>query len=178
MPRTTEELLALMEAHLPCEWYAQARPLTAGVAAALAQAESNAAALATLHRIGSATGIWLDLHGKDQRTPRATGESDADYRRRLQVQPDVVTAPAIEAAVTAIQPIGKAAPVVRNWWEGPHVDAMYLDADPGSRLANGPSGFLLLLDATLDAATLTSIAALVNRIRAAGFYWRIVLLTP
>jgi hypothetical protein len=78
------------------------------VAAIMARIE---AAIETLHGrtfITTADGAWLDQHGTERGILRFDGESDADYRARIQLIEDQVTKPAILAAVDAILQVGTA----------------------------------------------------------------------
>lgn len=53
-------------------------------------------------QIATATGIWLDQHGRDRGVYRQTGETDDQYRARLSVPPTAGTVSAIFDALSSL----------------------------------------------------------------------------
>lgn len=155
-----------------------------------------------------AFGIWLDLHAAGYGLRRSPGESDDSLVARLRNVADAVTRPAILAAVDALlEPFGESATMI-EWWEEPYLDVaepipggLYLDS---TFLSGGPNSFLLLvpdvgigygvspgpyldIDTFLDTMFLgedaqdpiyAAIVAEVERLRAAGIQWRLVVGDP
>lgn len=72
------------------------------LATMMAIAESEAARLMRGARIGTATGLFLDLHARDHGLRRSGGEADEQLQRRLQTPPKAGTVGAVLASVEAI----------------------------------------------------------------------------
>lgn len=155
-----------------------------------------------------ATGIWLDLHAAGYGLHRAAGESDAQLQTRLRNVADRVTRPSIQAAVDLLLlPFGVTAVIV-EWWDEPYLDieepipgGLYLDS---TFISGGHHSFLVVVpsvglgfnvspdpflnvDAWLDSMFLgadvsdpvyAAILAEVERLRAAGVQWRLVIGSP
>lgn len=201
MARTTAEILEQLQNLLP-RYYESAEPLLAGLAAAMARAEQAYEVLAPLATVEDGEGIWLSLLGRGLGIRRASGESDESLRLRIRTVEDQVTKPAIKAAVDRL--IAPDECQIIEWYEGPFLDdesdsGMWLDNT--ARLSGGPQSFLVVIpqqstgfdfgsfldeDLWLDdenafigeAPEDPVYAAIVNeveRIRAAGVFWRLVL---
>ena len=155
-----------------------------------------------------ATGIWLDLHAAGYGLHRAPGELDAQLQTRLRSVADRVTKPSIQDAVdNLLLPFGVTAVIV-EWWDEPYLDVaepitggLYLDS---TFISGGHHSFLVVVpsvglgfnvspdpflnvDAWLDSMFLGSdvsdpvyaaIVAEVERLRAAGVQWRLVIGSP
>ncbi|MEQ1494508.1 MAG: hypothetical protein ABL912_01940 [Novosphingobium sp.] len=201
MPRSTAELLAQIEQFVP-GYYETGEALLAGFAATAAVAEASAATLRPLATIGGADGMWLSMQASGHGIYRSTSEPDASLRKRLRHVEDQVTKSAIEAAVNSI--IGPDTCRVVEWFSGPYLDnegpgGLWLD-NSDALLSGGPQSFLVLIPEQdtgfafgpyLDSMFLddpneslgegpedpvyTAIVNEVERIRAAGVFWRLVL---
>lgn len=202
MARSTDEILTQLLKLLPGQ-YAAAEPLLAGQAAALALAEAAIEELQPLATIEGGEGIWLTLHAHGLGVHRAPNESDETLRLRLRTVQDQVTKPAIEAAVNRI--IAPDVCRVVEWFEGPYLDwegdgGAWLD-NGDCLLSGGPRSFLVVIpkqstdfewgqhldvnlwldneDAWLgegpEDPVYAAICNEVERIRAAGTFWRLVL---
>lgn len=199
MARTTEELLTQLRKLLPGH-YEQAEALLAGFAAAMQLTEATIDTLRDLATIEDGTGMWLTLQAHGYGILRASGESDESLRIRLRAVEDQVTRPAIEAAVNRL--IAPDVCRIVEWFDGPYLDSgLWLDCS-GAWLSGGPQSFLVVIprqgsgfswgDSYLDnelyldneGAYLAEgpedpvYAAIINeveRIRAAGVFWRLVL---
>lgn len=202
MARTTDELLEQLARLLP-EFYDTAEPLLAGVAAGQEAAEAVAPDLRARTYFQSATGKWLTLHASGYGVIRASGETDGALRKRLRQVEDCATVEAIKAAVDAI--IAPDECQIVEWWDLPYLDfeggtGLWLD-NQSSMLSGGWHSFLVLIpmqstgfsfgdhldvdywlnvsylgEATEDPAY-ASIINEVERLRAAGVFWRLVLET-
>lgn len=170
MARSTDTILEQAERLVPY-YDTSLRPLTAAIAAALSEAETQAEALAGEALFGG-SGQWLRLHAHGYGVQPAQGESDASLRARLRRVEDAVTPPAIVAAVDAI--ITPLTCTLVEWWDTPYLDVdAYLDM-PGVYLSGGPNTFLVVVPAGVSDATLDIIVNEVNRLRAAGIRWALV----
>lgn len=168
MARTTDQILAQYERLMPGGWGQSLRPLLAGVAAALVEAEERGDTLAAAG-LFSTTGTWLRLHAHGYGIQPADGESDASLRGRLRQVENAVTRPALKAAVDAL--IDPLEAEIVEWWETSYVDVnLYLDL-AGSRLGGGPRTFIVLVPAATSDAALRVIANEINRLRSAGIRW-------
>lgn len=204
MARSTAELLAQLRRLLPGH-YESAEALLAGFAAAQGLAETAAEVLRDLATIEQGTGMWLTLHAHGLGIKRATGESDESLRIRLRAVEDQVTRIAIKAAVDRLLTPPDACRIVEwyegPYLDNENSAGLWLDND-GSWLSGGPQSFLVVIprqstgfewgDSYLDSdlyldsegAYLAEgpedpvYAAIINeveRIRAAGVFWRLVL---
>lgn len=202
MARTTDELLAQLERLLP-GYYQAAEPLLAAFAAALSEAEGATDILRPLATIGGGTGKWLTLQGHGIGVLRASGESDESLRTRIRYVEDQVTRSAIENAVNGI--IAPDTCQIVEWWDQPYLDdesetGAWLD-NQSLLLSGGPQSFIVLIppqstgfsfgaflnaDLWLDSEFIgeatedPAYAAIINdveRLRAAGVFWRLVLET-
>ena len=169
MARSTATILEQAERLVPY-YDTSLRPLTAAIAAALSEAETQAEALAGAALFGG-SGQWLRLHAHGYGVQPAQGESDASLRARLRRVEDAVTPPAIIAAVNAI--IDPLTCTLVEWFESPYHDIDYYDM-PSTRLSGGPNTFLVVVPSGVTDATLDVIVNEVNRIRAAGIRWALV----
>lgn len=201
-PRTKEQLLSQLRKMLPGH-YVQAEPLLAGFCAALENAESVAEVMALLATIEDGEGMWLTLQARGLGIKRGSGESDESLRTRLRIIEDQVTKPAIKAAVDRILDPDECE--VIEWFDQPYLDytgetGAWLD-NPDTLLSGGPSSFIIRIpkqstffdfgehldiSAWLDSSDFflgdapedpvyAAIINEVNRIRAAGVFWRLVL---
>lgn len=206
MARSLEQLLTQLERMAP-GYYDSCRPLLAGFAAAMARSESTFDTLQPLATIGGGTGKWLTLQARGVGIKRGSGESDESLRARLRDVADAVTRPAIEAAVNALIAPDTCTIIEwweRPYLDYNGDDGCWLD-NQDATLCDGPSGFLVLIpvqatefafgsfldDETVDGLWLDiafagegpedpAYAAIVNeveRLRAAGIYWRLVIET-
>lgn len=202
MPRTKEELLSQLQKLLP-GYYSSAEPLLAGFCAALERAEQVGEEMADLATIEGGEGMWLSLQARGLGIKRGSGESDESLRTRLRIIEDQVTKPAIKAAVDRI--IDPEECQVIEWFEGPYLDntddtGTWLD-NSDMLLSGGHHSFIvqipkqstyfdfgehLDISAWLDSSDFflgdapedpvyAAIINEVNRIRAAGVFWRLVL---
>jgi hypothetical protein len=197
--RTTADILAQLERFLPPR-YASIRPTLAGIAAVFARVELSGEDLALATTIGGAEGAWLRLIARGYGVYAQDGESDASIRERIRNVEGQVTRPAILAAVNALLAPFTDTPArmiervddgfwnVNFWWDttifcGPsrffvlvlprignigtgssYWDSAYFDND--FFWGGGDAGVHPVYHA---------IAALVNRIRAAGVSWRLTI---
>lgn len=195
MARSTADLLEQLERLVP-GYYSAAQALLAGLAAALARAEVAVDELAASATIAGADSTWLALHARGYGIQPASAEAEGSVRARLRRVEDAVTKPAIKAAVDAI--IAPDTCEIVEWWEGPFLD---VDDDTGAwcdtaRMGGGPNSFLVVVpygfedgealdvDFYADSSFLglgvdsPFVAAIINeveRLRAAGVFWRLVL---
>ena len=197
MSRTTEQVLDQLHKLLPA-YYQTADALLGGFAAAQAHAESSAEDLRALATFGNSSGMWLTLHAHGYGIRRAANESDASLRGRLRRVQDQVTWSAIETAVNAI--IAPDTCRVVEWFEGPFLGIDTWLNNQSCIMSGGPSSFLVIipsqgttfdfgsyLNADLylgidsyigdgpEAPAYAAIVNEVNRIKAAGVFWRLVL---
>jgi hypothetical protein len=198
--RSVDELLAQLLRFLPPN-YCGAEELLSGLAASLARAEVAYAELAELGLIGGASDKWLTLHGHGLGVLRATGESDTSLRKRIRSVDDQVTPAAIKALVDGLIEPDECRLV--EWWDEPYLDVELTDEGgcwlDTCLLSGGPNSFLVVIpeqgspftvggyvdaDLWLDSAHLagdlepavySAIVNLVERARAAGTFWRLVL---
>jgi hypothetical protein len=202
MARTTDEVLAQLRKLLPAH-YASAEALLAGFAAALGLAEVALDTLRDLATVEDGTGMWLTLQAHGYGLRRATGETDESLRIRLRAVEDQVTRPAIKAAVDRL--IAPDECQIIEWFDQPYLDdegetGAWLDCS-GCWVSGGPQSFLVVVpmqstgfasgDGYLDSTLYLDVesylaegpedpayAAIINeveRIRAAGVFWRLVL---
>lgn len=200
MARTTDELLAQLERLLP-GYYDVAEPLLAGFAASTRLGEVAVDILRPLATIGGASGKWLTLQAHGHGILRASGEGDPSLRKRLRHVEDRLTPNAIKAAVDDL--IAPDTCVIVEWFDAPYLDdpevsGVWLD-NSSALLSGGRHSFLVLipnqgtgfefgefldtslfLDGTFvgEATEAAEYAAIINeveRIRAAGVFWRLVL---
>lgn len=202
MARTTDEVLAQLRKLLPAH-YASAEALLAGFAAALGQAEVALDTLRDLATVEDGTGMWLTLQAHGYGIRRATDESDESLRIRLRAVEDQLTVPAIKAAVDRL--IAPDVCRIIEWFDGPYLDdegvpGAWLDCSD-CWASGGPQSFLVVIpkrstgfawgdsyldsDLWLDVESYLSegpedpayaaIISEVERIRAAGVFWRLVL---
>lgn len=195
MARTTAELLAQLQRLVP-GYYSSVEALLAGFAAAMALAETGISELAESSTYAGGDLTWLRLHAHGLGIRPGSGEPEETLRARLRRVEDAVTPGAIVAAVDAI--IAPDTCELVEWFEGPFLDAdddsgMWLDT---SRLSGGPSSFLVLvpygfedgealdvdfyLDSSfvgvgVDSPLVPAVINEVERLRAAGTFWRLVL---
>ena len=101
MARTTSQLLTVLERFLPPQMQA-ARPLLAGLAAQAAAVEAAGDDLADGATVAGADGIWLTLQAHGLGLHRAHGEVDADLRTRLRSPEQQLTPASILAAVNLL----------------------------------------------------------------------------
>lgn len=197
MPRSTNQILLQLERQLP-DWARPLRPHLAGIAAMLAHAEAKGAVFADASTVAGADGIWLTLLARGYGVSRALEESDAALRRRLRAPERQLTRTAILAAVDALLAEYTDAPAVmiEPWDEGYYNREFYLDrrvwsGEPLTFLLVVPlvatssaaytyldAGYFdrdLYLGAEGDDALTTALRAVVNRLRAAGIRWRLVV---
>jgi len=202
MARATAEILTQLRKLLPGH-YESAEALLAGFAAAQGLTESTIDTLRDLSTVELGTGMWLTLHAHGLGIKRATGESDESLRIRLRAVEDQLTKPAIKAAVDRL--IAPDECQIIEWYDQPYLDSetdegAWLDCS-GCWLSGGPRSFLVVIprqetgfswgNSYLDSDLYLDIeayladgpedpvyAAIINeveRIRAAGVFWRLVL---
>ena len=198
MARTTTDLLEQLQRHLPPA-YGPLQPVLAGLAATLDQAESSTSELVASTTVEEAEGIWLTLLAQGYGVRRAAGESDSSLRVRLRAPERQMTVAAILDATNAIlaDVTTEEAVLVE------HADGeLWLDQDlwlDQSRLYDQHNAFTLevplveeplvgssfvdhsFLDADLflgegtEPSVYAVIASTVERLRAAGVRWWLVL---
>lgn len=172
MARTVDELLAQIAGNLP-GYFESVEPLSAAFAGAQRQAELTADAVAELALFEGASGKWLRLHALGQGVQPGEGEADADLRARLRRVEDKVSKPAILAAADAILAPDTASMV--EWWEQGYLDVdLYLDI-PGNYLGAPVRAFFLVIPGTATDGQVTAIIDEINRIRAAGVRWWLII---
>jgi len=192
--RSTATLLEQLERFLPPE-YEGLRPVLAGMAAAMAEAESAGDDLVDEVTVSGADGIWLQLLAKGYGLSKGYGESDAELRARLQSPEDQLTREAILAVVNDLLSTYTATEAsMVEWFEGPAVDVdawcdLSTIVDPSNRfvlelplVGDFPHlGAAIDLDAYADVDAwlgtgiehpiYATIWAAVDRLRAAGVQW-------
>lgn len=197
--RSTDELLEQLMRFLPPD-YCGAEDLLAAFAAALHEAEVAYGTLAGAALFGGAAGKWLTLHGHGHGVLRATGETDELLRLRMRSVADQLTPVAIKALVDSVIEPDECRIV--EWWDGPYAD---YEGDGGAWAdwsetwaSGGPNSFLVVLPSQgdftsgdyadadawadssfaggdLEPAVYATLINLVQRARAAGVFWRLVL---
>lgn len=175
-------------------------PLLGGTAGVFETVEVKADELAQLTGLGESEGIWLTLRGQDLGVLRAPQESDQSLVHRIRDVEDAVTRTALKNTVEALLDTGSAQ--IIEWYEGPYLDVelegeggMWLDS---ARLSGGPNSFQVIIepqgtgfewsdfmdaDLYLDSGYMGltespiygAIINQVNRKKAAGTFWRLVL---
>lgn len=204
MARSASEILEQLQRQLPGH-YSGMVPMLAGFAVALAAAEAAGASLAPLATVGGGTGKWLTLQARGYGIQRATSEGDEGLRTRLRNVEDSVTVPAIKAAVDALIAPDECTIIEwweGPYLDSTSEVGLWLDND-SARLSGGPRSFLVLIPRQstgfdfgaflddlgpdglwLDASYIgegpedpiyEAIVNEVERMRAAGFFWRLVL---
>jgi hypothetical protein len=197
MARTVQDLVDQLRRWLP-EHFGADDPLFGGIAAAVRQGEIAAETLQPLATVGGSVAEFLDLQAAGYGVLRGGNEDDATLQQRLR-QPDrKVTRNAILDAVNALIAPDEAAMI--EWFDEPYLDAedfpgaLWLDS---ARLLDGPSGFLIVIPSQgppssgdylgseyyLDSSYLGTqepgiYAGIINevqRARAAGVYWALVM---
>jgi hypothetical protein len=99
--------------------------------------------------VGTATGLFLDLHARDRGLRRQSGETDDQLRERLKRPPLAGTVAAIIQSVEAIVGVGKAIMV-----ELPRSSAYYdrsFGLDRGHRMGGGRGVVVVLIPASANA---------------------------
>lgn len=199
MARTPAELLDQLEKFVPPQ-FAELEPLLAGTAGSMALAETAFDTLKTLATVEGGTDKWLTMQAHGYGILRATGESDASIRERLRTIEPKVTKTAIEERVNAL--IEPDTCTVIEWWEGFYCDVDFWLDNPEPYLSGGPNSFVVIIPKQgsyfsfgsfcdvnfwLDTPeayigdgpedpVYAAIVSEIERIRAAGVFWRLVLL--
>lgn len=199
------DLLPVLRRHLPAR-FAASEDILAGFAAALAAASQTGVDLVEQTTVDGGEGKWLTLHARGYGVLRATDETDASVRTRLQNVGDALTKTSILAAVNALlAPYTDEQATMIEWWESDGAfyldDGDYLDTD---RLLGAWHTFYLFLpflgnrewgDFFLDSGFIgdagggylgggpahpvyIAIIAAVERLRAAGTRWLIIYTDP
>jgi hypothetical protein len=199
--RTSAEILAQLDRMLP-DHYRTLDPRV-GFPAALADAEARGEALQALGTIDGAGGKWLTLHAAGQGIQRASGESNASLRTRIRNIDDALTLPAIKAAVDAL--IAPDECRIVEWYDGPYLgiedDSGAWLGNESAILSMGPQSFTVIIPSQgavfqtggflsdnlwlgleyigseSEPSVYDAIINEVNRLRAAGVFWRLVLET-
>jgi hypothetical protein len=199
MARSVDDILAQVERFIPPEWRVQLRPLLAGRAAQMREAELLSEDCATSATVGGAEDDWLTLLALGHGVRRSTSEIDASLRERLRNPADALTKPAILDAVNAILAAygsSDEAVMIEHWRDGLFFDDFYAGDD--ATIADEHNAFTLIVpeidefptglyffddevylddeDAWLsggtgESAVYAAIVALVNQMRAAGVRW-------
>lgn len=193
MSRSTATIVAELDRWLPRNMRA-ARPVYAGMAAAVASAEAAVESAAEHLEIGTADGEWLDLLARGMGMRRAGLETDAALRERMRTPPGGVTRASILAAADAVLTAYGAGPAVMIEWcdEGFADVVSYGDythlVDPrnafllivpligDAELLDGYADHLYADDAAYagssgDQAPYLAIINTVNQLKAAGVRW-------
>ncbi len=130
----------------------------------MAMAEGEISGMLRESQISTAHGIWLAQHGRDRGTRPLLGETDDQFRTRLQHPPAAGTTTAILAALAAL--IGTDDIYII---ELPR-DSMYFDRshcmDRGKRMGGGRGVVIVLIPASADVAS--SAYAIVRSVASAG----------
>jgi hypothetical protein len=189
MARTTDELLAQLERFLPPEM-APLRPVLAGIAAMMRQAELFKDACIDAAKHTTAEGIWLTLLAQGYGVRRATGESDASLLDRLQNVPDALTVTALEDAANRLLAdlTGTEAYILEHW-----ANRFFCDGDgycdQGDPLLDQHNAFALVCPLVGDLpssetyptgehAVYAAIFAAIQQLKAAGVRWCLVVQAP
>lgn len=193
--RSTPDLLEQLQRFLPPS-FCGATPLLGGFAAAQAEAEAAVDLLRPQATLGCATDIWLTLQAHGYGVLRASGESDGSLRGRLRRVDDLVTRVALKSLVDEL--IAPDECQIIEWFETPYLDNdAWLDS---MLVSGGPHSFLVVIsdqgagfdhvgafvdsDFWLDSAFIGEAvepavyAAIINQVeraRAAGTFWRLVI---
>jgi hypothetical protein len=131
--RTTDEHLARSLEHLPPAFH-PLRSVLVGIAAQLHLADALAADLATTATVAGAEGPWLTMLARGQGVRRANGEQDVALRSRLRNIEDLVTPPAVLAAVESVLDLYDDNPAsIVEHFAAPH---MALDVDAACDLTD------------------------------------------
>lgn len=148
MARSTATLLAQLERFLP-PGYAPYRPVLAGLAAMMREAEIAGDSAKASGTLAGAVAEWLDLHAHGHGIRRALDESDAQLAGRIQNPEDQVTRAAIlSAADRILVPYTDVAAVMIEGWEYSHLDIdFWLDFSP----LNTQKAFVLIVPLIGDA---------------------------
>lgn len=178
---TVSDYIEQLKAYLPGLFSARDE-LLAIFAGAMVEVLSRAETLASLVDIGTSTGIWLTLLARSYGIERATNEPDAALRERIRNLDEALTVQSIEDAVNALLDPYTAtlAYIVEHWSSGPVLD---IEEDPPLSFVVGSTtlwddylGFTLYVpDLGDEHEVYAAIYAEVERIRAAGTRWRMVI---
>lgn len=199
MARTTAQILAQLEKHVPPALRTKLRPLLAGWAASLQAVESAGEGMADATTVGGSSGIWLTLLARGYGVVRATGETDTQLQERLRNVENQLTVASIETATDALLASGTST-LVEHWKGGIYLTddddevaspgdgySAYLDCDElvpgatafGSYLYDAHNGFTLILPlfGTIDDLdpVYAAVIAQVEKLRAAGVRWWLLI---
>lgn len=156
MGRTTSQWLSELEGVLP-GWIRPLRPHLAGLAAMLVDLEALNDDAVEATTVAGAEGIWLTLYARGLGIHRVPGESDADLRKRVRNVEDVVTRPAILAAVNELLAAYtvEQARMFEHFETGFFADINFADQPTnGTRILDQHNAFTLVVPAlTADASS-------------------------
>lgn len=185
MARSTDELLEQLERFVPPE-YAPLRPVLAGLAAMLVEAEETTDGLITSQTVGGAEGIWLTLLARGYGVDRATDETDSSLRYRLRNPEQQLTKAAILEAVNALlaEYTADEAELLEHWANGIYMTEEDDDTDiffDDAEIFDQHNAFTLrcpLLDPFEvgdEHPVYVAIVVLVEQLRAAGVRWWLIV---
>ena len=182
MSTTAEEQLQQILRRLPPR-YAAAAALLAGGAAQLALV-NNVAELDFVATgfFGNAEGIWLDLHAAGYGLYRSTDETNEQLRERLRNVSESVTRSAILDAVDALLAPLTAVPaeMIEHFERGAVLDTAVVDFAfilDHTYLVERASSFIIIVPdfGDLTNPVYASILSEVNRLKAAGVQWALIV---